>query len=570
LERRCRAERFNKTLHALGRVCERAPGQCEGANSVLFNSAIFIAGFLPLVLLGFFVLARNGWQRPAALWLTMASLVFYGWWNPGYVPLLLISMLFNYLLGGYLLRQPSRVTLTLGVAANLALLGYYKYTGFVVQTLDQAFGLDWSMNEIILPLAISFFTFQQIAYLSDAHDGAVVEHDFLNYCLFITFFPHLIAGPITHHREMLEQFGKPENFRPRMDNIALGTTLFLLGLFKKVMFADYLGEMASPVFAGAADGLAPAMHDAWVGALAYTLQIYFDFSGYTDMAIGLGLLFGISLPANFDSPYKARNVIEFWSRWHMTLTRFLTAYIYNPIVLRVTRARVAAGKAQPRRGKMTAGAFAALVAYPTILTMFISGIWHGAGWQFVAFGLLHGFYLVVAHGWRAFKARQGWELDSSVAWHRGAAIGLTFLCVVVAMVFFRAANMPAALSMLSSMAGLNDTAMAVAPLVAPLPTPVSPEGLGLRQHLSQILRSDFTVIGALLVFVWALPNTQQWMRHYRTALNWRPREHWLERWFFLSNWRPTPAIGIAVGVFSFFALARALSSAPTEFLYFQF
>ena len=530
---------------------------------MLFNSAIFIAGFLPLVLIGFFLLAGTGRQRLAAGWLTVSSLVFYGWWNPGYVPLLVGSMVFNYLLGGVLLRRPSRNVLVLGIAANLLLLGYYKYTGFLVNTLDRALGLNWTMSEIVLPLAISFFTFQQIAYLSDAHDGAVVEHDFLNYSLFITFFPHLIAGPITHHREMLDQFREPATFTPRLDNVALGATLFLLGLFKKIIFADSLGEMASPVFAAAADGMAPPLHDAWVGALAYTLQIYFDFSGYTDMAIGLGLLFGISLPPNFDSPYKARNVIEFWSRWHMTLTRFLTAYIYNPIVLRVTRARVSAGKPQPRRGKMTAGAFFALVAYPTMLTMFISGVWHGAGWQFVVFGLLHGFYLVVAHGWRAFKARLGWKLDSDLAWHQGAAVLLTFLCVVVAMVFFRAANVTVALDILAGMAGLN--AGAVHPAWEQLPGDPT-----LRRYLSQILRSDFTLIAALLIFVWTLPNTQQWMQHYRTALNWRPRENWLQQRFPVTAWHPTPAMGAAVGVLGFFALARAFSAAPTEFLYFQF
>ncbi|MFZ3141775.1 MBOAT family O-acyltransferase [Polaromonas sp.] len=532
---------------------------------MLFNSTIFIAGFLPLVLFGFFLLAGTGRQRWAGVWLTVSSLVFYGWWNPGYVPLLVSSMVFNYLLGGYLLRRPSRVVLTLGIAANLLLLGYYKYTGFLVQTLDQAFDLNWSMSEIVLPLAISFFTFQQIAYLSDAHDGAVAEHDFLNYSLFITFFPHLIAGPITHHREMLDQFREPANFRPRLDNIAVGSTLFLLGLFKKVIFADALGEKASPVFSAAAGGMAPQLHDAWVGALSYTLQIYFDFSGYTDMAIGLGLLFGISLPANFDSPYKARNVIEFWSRWHMTLTRFLTAYIYNPIVLRVTRARVAAGKPQPRRGKMTAGAFFTLVAYPTLLTMFISGVWHGAGWQFLAFGMLHGFYLVLAHGWRAFKARQGWKLDSDKAMHRGAAVLLTFLCVVVAMVFFRAASVPAALDMLAGMAGLNGMMTAEDTFTAPLPGAPT-----LLQHLGQGVRSDFTLIGVLMLFVWTLPNTQQWMQHYRTALNWRPREHWLQQRFPFMAWRPGPAVGAAVGVLSFFALARAFSAAPSEFLYFQF
>ena len=532
---------------------------------MLFNSAVFIAGFLPVVLFGFFLLAGTGRQRLAGLWLTVASFVFYGWWNPGYVPLLAGSMAFNYLLGGYLLKRPSQAVLVLGIMANLLLLGFYKYTGFLVETLDQAFDLGWSMNEIILPLAISFFTFQQIAYLVDAHDGAVVEHDFLNYSLFITFFPHLIAGPITHHREMLDQFREPANFKPRLDNLAVGTTLFLLGLFKKVILADPLGETASPIFAAAAGGAEVSTYDAWAGALSYTLQIYFDFSGYTDMAIGLGLLFGISLPANFDSPYKARNVIEFWSRWHMTLTRFLTAYIYNPIVLRVTRARMAAGKPQPRRGKMTAGTFFALVAYPTVLTRFISGVWHGAGWQFVVFGLLHGLYLVVAHGWRAFKAARGYRLESDVAWHRASAVLLTFLCVVVAMVFFRAASVPAALSMLAGMAGLSDPAPVVDGFAPPMASGFTP-----LQWLGQIARSDFTRIALLMVFVWALPNTQQWMRHYRTALNWRPREHWLEGALSFITWRPSPAIGVAVGVFSFFALARAFSAAPTEFLYFQF
>jgi len=399
---------------------------------MLFNSVEFIAGFLPVVLIGFFVLTGSGRQRLAVIWLTVVSLVFYGWWNPVYVPLLVGSMLVNYLLGGYLRRHPSRLVLGLAVAANVLLLVYYKYTGFLLGTLDAALDLGWRVEDIILPLAISFFTFQQIAYLVDAHDGVVEEHDFANYCLFISFFPQLIAGPITHHAEMLAQFNDRDSFRARIDNLSLGATVFLLGLFKKVVIADTLALKATPVFSLAADGTIPAFYDAWTGALTYTLQIYFDFSGYSDMAIGLALLFGISLPANFNSPFKACNVIDYWSRWHMTLTRFLTAYIYNPIVLRVTRARMVAGKPQPRRGKMTAGTFFALVAYPTVFTMFISGIWHGAGWHFVAFGLLHGFYLVVAHGWRAWKPRQGWKLDSDIWWHKAAAVALTFGCVVVA------------------------------------------------------------------------------------------------------------------------------------------
>lgn len=281
---------------------------------MLFNSMVFIAGFLPVVLLGFFLLAGSGRQRHAAIWLTLASLVFYGWWNPAYVPLLVGSMVFNYLIGGYLMRRPSKMVLVLGVAANVALLGYYKYTGFLFGTLDHAFDLGWSVGDIILPLAISFFTFQQIAYLVDAHDGEVTEHDFVNYCLFISFFPQLVAGPITHHGEMLSQLKDSNTFRPRLDTLALGLTVFLVGLFKKVIIADPLGAKASPIFTVAADGTVPALYDAWLGALTYTLQIYFDFSGYSDMAIGLGLMFGLRLPVNFNSPFKAHNVIDYWSR----------------------------------------------------------------------------------------------------------------------------------------------------------------------------------------------------------------------------------------------------------------
>ena len=506
----------------------------------------------------------------AGAWLTAASLVFYGWWNPSYVPLLMASIIANYALGGYLMRNRSRAVLLLGIMANILVLVYYKYIWFVASNFDVAFGLELEIPEVILPLAISFFTFQQIAYLSDAYDGVVVEHDFLNYCLFITFFPHLIAGPITHHREMLGQFNNPDTFRPRIDNISIGATLFVLGLFKKVILADPLGSNASPIFAAAADGVTLPLIDAWGGALAYTLQIYFDFSGYTDMAIGLGLLFGISLPPNFDSPYKARNVIEFWSRWHMTLTRFLTAYIYNPVVLRVTRARVAAGKPLPRRGKMTLGAFLGLVAYPTILTMFISGVWHGAGWQFVAFGVLHGLYLVIAHAWRALKVRWGWQLDDDRPLPMAASVLLTFLCVVVAMVFFRADDLTAALNLLASMAGLNGILVPPSFVELPLLSRLVP-WLGLEVRSAPFFQMmDGVMIAILLAFVWAMPNTQQWLRHYRTALGWRPRPSWLERYLPAMTWRPAPVYGVAMGLLCFFVLMRTFSSAPTEFLYFQF
>jgi alginate O-acetyltransferase complex protein AlgI len=537
-----------------------------GFKPMLFNSSVFIGVFLPLVLLGFYALAATGTRRPALLWLTLSSLVFYGWWNPANLPLIAASLVCNFVLGQQLIKRPSRAKLYFGVTVNLLFLGYYKYTGFLVDNLEDLLGVAWSIDTIVLPLAISFFTFQQIAYLSDAHDGAVAKHSFLDYSLFITFFPQLIAGPITHQREMIEQFRNPAVLRLRWECIALGATLFLLGLFKKVVFADNLGEIASPIFATTADGGAPALTDAWTGALTYTLQIYFDFSGYSDMAIGLALLFGMRIPVNFDSPFKAHNVIEFWSRWHMTLTRFLTAYVYNPIVLRITRARAGAGKPLPRRGKMTPATFVALIAYPTVFTMFLSGIWHGAGWQFIVFGLLHGFYLVVAHGWRAYKTRKGLKLDSDVLWHRAAAVLLTFVSVVIAMVFFRAPDVPTALRMLAGMVGANGW---VPPPELGFQMPVDP-ARGLRQVIGDMVRSDFFLIAVLLAFVWTLPNTQQWMGKFQVALGWRPREHWLASWLPITAWRPSPALGAALGVVGFLALARAFSAAPTEFLYFQF
>lgn len=536
---------------------------------MLFNSSSFLLFFLPLVFAGFLLLSRLRQQRLAGVWLTGASLFFYGWWNPNYVPLLLGSMIFNYVLGGYLVRQPNKLLLAFGIAANVLLLGYYKYTGFLVQAVDQIAGLDWAIPNIVLPLAISFFTFQQIAYLVDAHDGAVVEHDFLNYCLFITFFPHLIAGPITHHREMFPQFNDPDTFRPSAENFAVGFTLFLIGLCKKVAIADTMGNFARPVYAAAADGVPVTFFEAWCGAISYALQVYFDFSGYTDMAIGLGVMFGISLPPNFDSPLKARNIIEFWSRWHMTLTRFVTAYIYNPIVMRMTRRRVRKGLPLPKRGAMPAGAFASLVTFPTMLSMLIIGIWHGAGWQFAIFGLIHGALLTINNGWRNIKVRLGFPMDSNRPLAVASSVFLTFICVVMALVFFRADSVPAALNLLAGMLGQHG--LVVPERLMSLP------GVGAITHalglpvamLENFGLSEMVWIIGLLAIVWGLPNSQQLMRHYRTALS-QPRQNWLQAAIPALIWRPTSAIGFAVGWLGFFLVIRAISAAPTEFLYFQF
>jgi alginate O-acetyltransferase complex protein AlgI len=282
------------------------------------------------------------------------------------------------------------------------------------------------------------------------------------------------------------------------------------------------------------------------------------------------LLFGISLPPNFDSPFKARNIIEFWSRWHMTLTRFLTAYVYNPIVLRMTRARSRRGLPMPRRGRITPGAFVMLVALPSILTMFVSGVWHGAGWQFIVFGLLHGFYLAVNHGWRAIKAARGWAIDGGGWTAHAASVLLTFLCVLIGLIFFRADNVPAALNLLSGMFSTvpqMDESILGLPVLGPLAAQ-----LGLPAGPTPLFKlSEGLWIFAMLMAVWFLPNPTQWMRHYRTALDAKPGPSWLERLLpAIATWRPSPAFGCIVGMVGMLTLMRALSAAPTEFLYFQF
>jgi len=537
---------------------------------VLFNSIPFLFGFLPAVLAGFIILSNVKNPRLAGLWLTCASLFFYGWWNPIYLPLLLGSVVFNYVLGGYLARKPNRALLVLGITTNVLLLGYYKYTEFLLHAANQLTGLDWAIPNIVLPLAISFFTFQQIAFLVDAHDGDVVEHDFLSYCLFITFFPHLIAGPITHHREMFPQFNNPAIFRPKLENFAIGATLFLIGLAKKVAIADTMGNFARPVYAAAAEGTAVTFLEAWSGAISYALQVYFDFSGYTDMAIGLGLMFGISLPPNFDSPLKARNIIEFWSRWHMTLTRFVTAYIYNPVVMRMTRRRSFRGLPLPKRGKMPLGAFASLVAFPTMLSMFIIGVWHGAGWQFAVFGLIHGAYLTLNNAWRAVKVRLGFPIDSDRPVTVAGSVLLTFICVVTALVFFRADDMPAAINLITGMLGGHGLViperMASLPGIDALKTTLDLP-VGSLEHFG--LAQTMWIVG-LLIVVWTMPNSHQLMRHYRTALATHPKPSWLQTTLPMLVWRPTALVGFTVGWLGFFLVIRAISAAPTEFLYFQF
>jgi alginate O-acetyltransferase complex protein AlgI len=401
---------------------------------MLFNSLGYIFAFLPAVLIGWWSLARFG-RRGALLWLTLASLFFYGWWDWRYLALLGGSIAFNYAAAHVIHGAGRRRKLVLGlaIAVDLAVLGWFKYADFLGQSLAALFGTEWTPLGVPLPLGISFFTFTQIAFLVDTARGKAREADPVNYALFVTFFPHLLAGPVLHHSEMMPQFADPSAGRPKTDMVSSGLTLFIMGLFKKTVLADGIAPVATLVFDAAAHGTLPGVAEAWAAALAYTFELYFDFSGYTDMALGSARIFGIVLPLNFDSPYQSTSIIEFWRRWHMTLSRFLRDYLYIPL-------------GGNRQG--------ALRRHANLLaTMLLGGLWHGAAWTFVAWGAWHGVLLVLNHLWRGAVERFGLGAVTASAPIRLLGWALTFFLVMLGWVVFRSEGFDTAARMFSAMAG---------------------------------------------------------------------------------------------------------------------
>jgi alginate O-acetyltransferase complex protein AlgI len=519
---------------------------------MLFNSFEFVFVFLPIVAAVFFALGRS--SRASALrWLIVASLFFYAWWRPLNVLLLAPSVLINLLLARALRRlagAPGRertasLVLVAGIAFNLAFLGYFKYRNFFLDGVNDAFGTDFVLTNLILPLGISFITFQKIAFLIDVHARRVTSFTVQDYCLFVLFFPQLIAGPIVHYRELMPQFDKA-TCRFNANDVAVGLTLFFLGLFKKVVLADGVAPLVSSIYEAASGG-AIALVPAWLAAVGFTLQIYFDFSGYSDMAIGAARLFGIRLPPNFDSPLRATNIIDFWLRWHMTLTRFLTAYVYNPLLLGLTRRRLARGLAPVGGRNTTVGAFLSLLVFPTMLTMLLSGLWHGAGYLFLLWGALHGTYLSINHAWRLFGPRRASGPRVATLAGSGAGFGLTFLAVVFAMVFFRAADWPAATNIVSGMAGLNG---------------IMDEALGSRDAVV-LMRW----VAVLLFIALAMPNTLRLMQRFEPALGFAPRPEGMVAGR-TPKWRPSPAWALALAAVAVAAIMRL--GGPSEFLYWQF
>lgn len=542
---------------------------------MLFNSYEFVLGFLPITLLVFYLLGR--FSRDAALaWIIAASLFFYAWWRPVNVALIAPSIALNYALAHLLSRwreaAPRRAMalLVLGLAFNLCFLGYFKYLNFFRESLNAALGTNLILTSVILPLGISFITFQKIAFLVDVNAGRVKSFTLRDYCLFVLFFPQLIAGPIVHYREMMPQFAAA---RCRFDgeNFAVGLTLFFFGLFKKLVLADAIAPLIAPVFALAAAGEPVSLFHAWIAALGFTLQLYFDFSGYTDMALGLARFFGIRLPMNFDSPLRATSIIDFWQRWHNTLTRFLTAYLFNPIAMARARKRAARGRSVITARSTPPGAFISLVAYPTIMTMFLAGMWHGAGWTFVLFGLMHGSYIVINRAWRAIRPSIWPDTAGYTRKFRPAAWAITFIAVVASMVIFRAQTVASAWTILMGMAGLNGASLPLAVQDRLHAARPMLDALGIVADMSSgvVFTASVLWITALLGIVLSMPNTLQMLARFEPALGVKPRAEdggMLGR--FAPLWKPSRGWALAMSVI---AAAGVLSlSKPTAFLYWQF
>jgi alginate O-acetyltransferase complex protein AlgI len=483
---------------------------------VLFNSYTFVILFLPITVVGYGLLTRVAGRRPSIAWLVGTSLFYYGWWQPRYLALLLPSILVNYGFGLVITRIPRgrgrHVLLTAGIASNLALLGYFKYFNFFVTSINAIADTGLSTAHIVLPLAISFFTFQQIAYLVDVYSGKAEEYNLLDYALFVCFFPQLIAGPIVHHGEMLPQFSRRSRYRLNDEDFSVGVTMFAIGLFKKVVIADTVATFASPIFATAEAGNPLAFWFAWQGALAYTLQLYFDFSGYSDMAIGAARLFGIKLPLNFNSPYKASNISDFWRRWHMTLSRFLRDYLYVPL-------------GGNRKGKSR--------RYVNLMiTMLLGGLWHGAGWTFVFWGLLHGLYLCLNHAYRALIKDHGFARNDRLPM-KAFYTGITFLSVVIAWVFFRADSFAGATTVLAGMIDVT-TIMTGPPSV----------------------EAWRWIVAGLSIALFA-PNSQEVLSQYDPALGVRPTAQWL-------TWRPNKSWTLVTATIAIYGILQI--SKASEFI----
>lgn len=504
-----------------------------------FHSYEFVLGFLPASYLLFLAAFKLGGWPMAFRFLGIASLVYYSQFGFEPVVVLAVSVVANFVIGRYLIelsekqRSQAGALLVAGVAANLAMLGYFKYSNFFIDTVNQMSGSGFSHLQIILPIGISFFTFIQIGYLIEAYNGDAQRQPFSRYLVFATFFPCIAAGPLVLQREMFGQMSGRDDHAFNARRLAAGMTLFAMGLAKKCFLADSIAPYADTVFNGVGAGMAVSTFTAWAGALCYTLQLYFDFSGYSDMALALGLIFGLKLPLNFNSPFKATNISDFWRRWHMTMTRFFTTFIYTPMAMGGMRRSMGGQASQLSRYVQTA-------AVPAIVTFMIAGIWHGDGWTFVVYGLIHGFAIAIYLGWRELKIM---ELPRTVAW------GLTMAVVVTGLVVFRADSLSTATTLLASM---------WAPAMFPPLETAALVQVDLERAIAFIV-----LLGSIVLL---LPNTQQILHGDWVSVDTMPPETVAEAG--AVKWRPEPMQAVAAS----FVCCLALTSlgASSAFLYYQF
>ncbi len=499
-----------------------------------FTSFQFILVFLPVAYIGFITAHRLGGWQWATNFLAVLSLAFYAMFGISLLLILLASLLFNYAAGSVIAclgNNPTiaRNSLFGAIAINVGMLGYLKYTNFFIDVANQVSGSNFAHHDILVPLGVSFFTFIQIGYLIDAYNGQLVKHNIARYVVFAAFFPCVTAGPLVMQREMMEQLDNPQQPAFDLRRLIVGLTMFGMGLFKKVVLADTIAPFANQVFDGAAVGAALSPANAWIGALCYTLQLYFDFSGYSDMAIGLGTIFGIKLPLNFDSPFKSTNISEFWRRWHMTMTRFFTSYVYSSLAMKGIRNGSKWGVGPVLR-------FLLVAAMPSIVTFMVAGVWHGSGWNYVIYGLMHGLAIAIFLGWREFS---GFKLPAVVSWT------LTMATVICGLVMFRSADVPTALKLFSNMIGLADQTIATV-------------AIDQAQALSMIV-----LFGAITLL---LPNTQQILHHDWPTVDVKPENTALDAG--LLAWKP--ALSSAIVSAALFSIALTSIGSGSSFLYYKF
>ncbi len=506
---------------------------------MLFHEAIFIFLFLPIVLPAYFLCRLYLEKNSSILLLSVSSIIFYGYWDVKYVPLLFLSIIFNYFIGQNLIKRldKNNIILFFGVFTNLSLLIFYKYSSMIIDNYNIFFGFNFTLNYPDLPLGISFFTFLQIAYIVDCSKGKVTKTSFSSYFLFVSFFPHLIAGPLVHHKDLIPQFSL--KYKKIAENISVGLIIFGIGLFKKLVLSEYVSVASDNMFNGVDNGIMPSFVDAWIGVLSFTLLIYFDFSAYSDMAIGLSKMLGIRLPENFNSPYKSKNIIEFWRRWHITLSQFLKNYLYIPL-------------GGNRHGD--------LKKYLNILiVMTLAGLWHGAGWTFVLWGSIHGFLLLINHYW---QKKNIFTINHFISFW------LTFISIMIAWVPFRSSSIESTINVYKGMFGQF--------------------GFILPEHYNQIFPHSFTeillklgvefaylngfggknqiiILILLLLFVMKLPNTQEIFQKYKPTLNTNTKNHPT-----LLRWEPNLQNAIILGMIFSYLLILVIQGKSGEFIYFQF